>query len=65
MPRETVSFEDVECLQETKKAILCSIDGEEHWVPQSVVDDDSMVWQEGQKGKLVVHLWWAKRAGLA
>jgi len=64
MPREKVEFEDVDCLKATERAILCNIDGDEKWVPQSVVDDDSEVWKEGDTGKLVVHEWWAVKAGL-
>ena len=57
------SIEDVLCLRQTDKAILVIVDGEEEWVPQSQVDDDSEVWQEGDEGTLVVSGWFADKKG--
>ena len=64
MPKEPFSIENVTCLQDTDKAILVEIDGEEHWVPQSQVDADSEVYQKGDEGKLVISHWFAVKAGL-
>ena len=67
----SVSFEDVTVVGKTAKAMLCNIDGEEHWVPRSQVHDDSEVFVndkeeiEGSPGKLVVQRWWAQKNGLA
>lgn len=53
------------CKHATAAALLCVIDGKEHWVPQSQIDDDSEVFAKGGEGKLVTTLWWAEKAGLA
>jgi hypothetical protein len=39
---------------ETEKAVLCVIDGAEHWIPKSQIDDSSEVYEKGHEGKLVV-----------
>lgn len=54
--------EDVKA--ETDKALLCVIDGEEHWVPKSQIHDDSPVYKKGQSGTLIVTAWWANKRGL-
>lgn len=51
---------------ETAKAILCVPDnGEQFWIPKSVVHDDSEAWKKGDTGKLVVKKWWAEKNGHA
>ena len=62
---DTVSIEDVRCIRATEKAILCEIDGEEIWIPQSQVDENSEVWKEGQEGTLVVSTFFARMKGLS
>lgn len=59
-------FEDAEVMRETDKALLINIEGEEKWVPKSVIDDDSEVFdgRENRKGALVLKLWWAEQEGL-
>lgn len=57
-------IEDVSCLRETASAILCRIDGEEVWIPQSQVDDDSEVFAEGDEGALVISQWIAEQKSL-
>lgn len=64
MPRETVEFEDVECLVDSGEAILVLIDGEKHWIPQSQVDEDSEVWRKGDVGSLIITEWIAEKKGL-
>jgi hypothetical protein len=54
---------DVVCKHATDKAILVEIDGEEVWVPQSQVDEDSEVYQKGDEGTLIVSEWFAKQRG--
>lgn len=61
---EPVSFEDVACEAETEKAIKVLIDGEMHWIPKSLVHDDSEVWRDGDYGTLVIPEWFAAKEGL-
>jgi hypothetical protein len=54
--------------RETDKAllVLLDVDDEEHWVPKSVIDDDSECYSmESGAGDLVVAAWWAEREELA
>jgi hypothetical protein len=57
-------FEDVVAVKETGAAVLCRIDGAEHWIPKTQIHDDSEVWEEGQEGELVITEWIAKQKGL-
>lgn len=59
-----VEFEDVECVRATEKALLCRIDGKEHWIPQGQIHDDSEVYRDGDRGKLVISEWIATQKGL-
>lgn len=52
------------CVKATKAAILVNIEGKEHWIPQSQIDDDSEVWQEGDEGELIISEWFATKKGL-
>jgi hypothetical protein len=67
---DTESFEGVYCDHETDKALHCIQDVQEDgdldpfWVPKSVVDDDSQVYQKGHRGTLVVKHWWAAKNGM-
>ncbi len=54
-------FEGTVCLAETDQAILVQIDGEEHWVPKSVIHDDSEVAGKDDTGTLVVATWFAEK----
>jgi hypothetical protein len=55
-----------ECTKETAKAIFCKLEsGEERWIPNTVVHDDSEVYQAGHEGELVLHAWWAEKEGLS
>jgi len=60
----TEKFLDVKALRQTEKALLCEIDGAEHWVPQSQIHEDSEVYEAGNEGTLVVTHWWADKNGL-
>jgi len=51
------------CIRQTDKAILVVLDGGEHWIPQSVIDDDSEVWKKYDEGELVVAEWFARKQG--
>lgn len=56
-----VAFENVECLRSTAMAIQCVVNGKEVWIPQSVVHDDSEVFEVGHAGRLVVKEWFARK----
>jgi hypothetical protein len=58
---DETTLPDVKCIGETDAAILCVVVGDEHWIPKSLVSDDSEVWQRGQSGKLVIKAWFARR----
>lgn len=60
----TVRIANVHCKAVTAKAILVEIDGDDHWIPQSVVHDDSDVYQIDDYGDLVVHYWFAQKNNL-
>ena len=62
--REPFTVANVVCKKDTEKAILVEIDGEEHWIPLSQIDDDSEVYQEGDEGVLVISHWIAVQKGL-
>lgn len=57
-------FPGARVIRATKAAILVDVEGEEYWIPQSQVDDDSEIWKQGDEGELVVSEWFAGRAGL-
>lgn len=61
---KTVAFDGVECVHATDAALLCVIDGDEHWIPQSQVDDDSEVYEDGGEGTLIISEWIAIQKGL-
>lgn len=63
---ETVEFEDVHVKHATEKALLCVIDGDEHWIPKSQIHDDSDVFDDLQndRGTLVVTRWIAEQKRL-
>jgi len=62
--RETVEFEEVVCIAETDASILCVIDGTNHWIPKSQVDEDSEVYKKGTDGTLIISEWIATERGL-
>lgn len=59
---ETVTF-DAELMEETERAWLFNIDGDELWVPKSLGE-----WHEAKNkvdGEIEVPTWWAERNNLA
>lgn len=62
--QETITLEEVASLHATADAVLCLIGSRQVWVPQSVIHEDSEVFDAGQIGKLVIFTWWATREGL-
>jgi hypothetical protein len=59
-----VTLEDVKAIAETDLAVLCIIESDEVWVPQSQIDEDSEVFENGTEGTLIVTRWWAEKKGL-
>lgn len=62
--RYQAHFDDVRAIAATDKALLCVIDGDKHWIPQSQIDQDSEVWRNGDEGTLVVSEYIATIKGL-
>lgn len=60
----SVTIDDVVCKAETASAILVVVDGDEIWIPQSQVDDDSEVYSKGDEGALVITDFIADKKGL-
>ncbi len=60
----TVTISKVRALRATERAVLCEIDGDEHWIPKSQIDDDSEVYDAGHEGDLVITEWIATQKGL-
>lgn len=49
--------------KDTKAALLVAINGEEHWIPQSQIHEDSEVFKPGTEGDLIVARWFAEQRG--
>ena len=64
MTKQTVELEDVAVEAETDLALLCNIDDKKHWIPKSVVREDSEVSSEGDTGTMVIMRWFAEKEGL-
>jgi len=62
----TAKFPNCRVVTATEKALLVEIEGEEEWVPKSVIHDDSEVFDddENAEGMLVLEDWWAEKSGL-
>lgn len=59
------TFEGARCVGETPKAIKVRLDnGDEHWIPKSVIDDDSEVYQSDTDGKLIIKSWFCEQEGI-
>jgi hypothetical protein len=59
-----VSIDDVFCKSTTAQAALLVIDGDEYWIPQSQIEDESEVWKKGDEGTLVISEWIAEQKGI-
>ena len=61
-----VELEGVLCIRETDKALLCRIEGKEHWIPKSQIDSHSEVVdaKDHKEGTLAITPWIAKQKGL-
>jgi len=63
-PDEVVEFDDVIAFRESFKGLCVLIEGELLWLPKVVIDGDSEVKRKGDRGSLMVSLWWANKQGL-
>ena len=57
-----VAIEIDEIIAATDKAVLCDIDGEEIWIPRSVIDGGDSL-DIGDNGEIEVAEWFAKKEG--
>lgn len=66
MTARTITYHGVTVSKASKKALLCLINEEEVWIPQSQISDDSEVFDDDKNssGKLVITEWIAKEKGL-
>lgn len=62
--KNQVTLGNTKAIKATEKALLVEVDGDEVWIPQSQIDDDSEVSKEGDEGKLVISQWFANKEGL-
>lgn len=62
--KQRIELENVTVVKDSGQALLCDIDGDEVWIPQSQIDDDSEVYREGDSGKLIISEWIALQKGL-
>ena len=60
-----VTITNAMAIEETEKAILCTINGQNHWFPKSAVLGVSEVLTPGDVGALIVKPWVAKDKGFA
>lgn len=66
MPTTYTSFEHVQALRATGRALLVRFcDGDEVWVPKSLIGPDSEVEEPGDEGDLSVAEWWADEKELS
>ena len=69
MPREEseppVRLDNAFCKKKTDRALLVTIDGDDHWIPLSQVDVDSEVYDDdaNREGTLVITHWFAEKRG--
>ena len=64
MSEQIVEIDDVTVEAETDLALLCNIDDKQHWIPKSVVHEDSEVSGESDTGTIIVMRWFAEKQGL-
>lgn len=61
-----ISLGDGRCIRQTDRAILVQLEsGEELWIPQRCVHEDSEVYAADHEGDVVVESWWAEKENLA
>ena len=55
---------DAECIRQTPEAILVVVDGDQYWIPQSLIHVDSEVYELDGRGSLIIPEWFAIQRGL-
>lgn len=61
--QETGEYEAI-AMHETKKALLCKIEGKKIWIPKSQICEESDVYRVGDSGSIFIPLWLAIEHGL-
>ena len=51
-------------IHDSGEAILVNVEGTEVWIPKSLVDEDSEVYEADTEGELVIPEWLAIKKGL-
>jgi hypothetical protein len=66
MSNDKVEFEGASCISQSNKAIRVRLADRVTpiWIPRSLVDDDSEVYERGHTGTLVLPEWWCIQEGL-
>lgn len=63
---DPITIENVKCVHESDGgALRVVVDGESHWIPKKLVNDDSEVYKVGTDGDLIIPTWLAEEKGLA
>jgi hypothetical protein len=55
---DVVQFDAVEVIDEADQALLCVIEGEEHWIAKHLAVGSEVV-RKGDRGRLVIPTWLA------
>ena len=56
---------DAECIAETAMSVLVKIDGDEYWIPKSLLHpEDNEITTMGDTGVLCVVKWFATKEGI-
>lgn len=65
MAEEKAEIDDVKIIGKTSGgAMICIIDGQKRFIPQSVIHADSEIWRVGDEGTLTLWEWFAVKEGL-
>jgi len=68
LPRHRPSYEaKIEVVAATEQALLCDFDGEEHWIPKSLLGDDADIDKSssvGDTGEISIPEWFAIQEGI-
>jgi hypothetical protein len=55
---------EVQAIHATEKALLVVFEGDQYWIPQKMIHDNSEVWRNGDEGLLVIPQWLAEEKGM-
>jgi hypothetical protein len=64
---DPVVIRNVQPVRETGLALLVELGRMQHWIPKSVIHDDSEIYElgDGAPGKLVIAGWFARKEGIS